>query len=220
MSFPAALYEKSILKEDQSNMKHAKKGQWGYFKSERIRRILMTAGIFGIAFLILITSTLYFGTNKNIMTVVAMVCMIPGAMSLTSVIMFAMRKSLPEEEYRVLEAHEGTLTAAYEMYFTSEKQNALVDCLVICGTEVVGYVSDQKTDARFAADHLQKMLRADGFKTSVHMLTDRRKFIERMDSLNEHADELRAGLSYTPDPAYEGYGREDMIRHCALNVAL
>ena len=124
------------------------------------------------------------------------------------------------EEYRELNSHVGNLTAAYELYLTSQNQNALVDCLVICGNEVVGYISDKKSDPRFAADHLQKMLRADGFKTSVHMLTDIRKFTERMDSLNAHADELRSGLSFKPDPAYEGYGREDMIRHCALNVSL
>ncbi len=201
-------------------MKKAGKGQWGYFASERRRRIAMTCAIFGTAFLILITSFLYFKTKQNIMTVVAMVCMVPGAMSLVSVIMFAMRKSLPEEEYRAIHEHEGRLTVAYELYFTSENQNALVDCLVICGNEVVGYISDGKSDPRFAADHLTKMLRADGFKVSVHMLTDRRKFLERMDGLNEHADELREGLSFRPDPAYEDYGREDMIRHCAMQVAL
>lgn len=201
-------------------MKKAGKGQWGYFNSERKRRIIMTAAIFGSALLILITSALYFGTKRNIMTVVSMVCMIPGSMSLVSVIMFAMRHSLPEEEYRILCAHEGNLTVAYELYLTSEKQNALIDCLAICGNEVVGYISDKKTDPRFAADHLQKMLRADGFRTSVHMLTDIKKFTDRMDGLNEHADDLRKGLSFKPEPAYEGYGREDMIRHCALNVSL
>ncbi len=201
-------------------MKKARKGQWGYFNAERIRRILMTAVIFGAAFLILFTSAAYFGTKRNIMTVVAMVCMVPGAMSLVGVIMFAMRKSLPEEEYRALSAHEGSLTAAYEMYLTSNEQNALVDCIVICGNEVVGYISDGKSDPRFAADHVQKMLRADGFRTSVHMLTDLKKFTDRMDGLNEHAPELRKGLSFKPQPAYEGYGREDMIRHCILQISL
>ena len=201
-------------------MKRARKGEWGYFDSERIRRIIMTAVIFGIALLILFSGIVYFGSKKNIMTVVAMVTMVPASMSLVGVIMFAMRKSLPEEEYRELSAHEGDLTVAWELYMTSDQQNALVDCLVICGNEVAGYVSDPKTDARFAADHLQKMLRADGFRVSVHMLTDRKKFIERMDSLNLHAEDLRKGISFKPDPAYEDYGREDMIRHCALQVSL
>jgi hypothetical protein len=41
-----------------------------------------------------------------------------------------------------------------------------------------------------------------------------------MDSMNEHADELRKGLTFTPGEAWKGYGREDMIRHSALAVSL
>ncbi|MBQ6376357.1 MAG: hypothetical protein IJJ52_01830 [Lachnospiraceae bacterium] len=201
-------------------MSKARKGEWGYFRSERKRRILMTVALLAIPVLILVSSYLYFGTRQNLMTVVAMVGMVPFAMSIVSTIMFFLRQSIPEEEYRSIAEHEGNLTVAYELYFTSEKQNALVDCIAICGTELVGLVTDPKTDARFAADHLTKMLRADGYRMHVHMLTDEKKFLERMDSLNAHADSLRAGLSYKPSPGYEEYGREDMIRHLALQYAL
>ncbi len=198
----------------------AKKGEWGYFDAERKRKIAQSVILFCIPLLILITSRLYFGTQKNVMTVVAMVGIVPACMSLVSVIMFMFRKSLPEEEYRELSAHEGDLTVAYELYMTSEKRNALVDCLAVCGNEVVGYVSDPKTDLQFARDHLQKMLRADGFKVSVRMLGDRKHFIERLDGLNAHAEDLRKDIRYEAPAGYEGYGREDMIRHCALNISL
>ena len=198
----------------------SRKGEWGYFSSEKRRRILTTSVLFAIPIFIYVTSFLYFGTRRNLMTVVAMVGIIPAAISCVGLIMILMRRSLPEEEYRELHAHEGNLTVAYELYLTSEKQNALVDCLAICGSEVVGYVSDPKTDLHFAQDHLQKMLRAASFKVSVHMLGDRRQFIRRMDSMNEHADDLRKGLTFTPGEAWKGYGREDMIRHSALSVSL
>ncbi len=201
-------------------MMKAKKGEWGYFKAQRLRRLIMTIVLFAIPTLILLTSILYFGTRKNVMTIVAMVGMIPAAMSMVNLIMLIMRKSLPEEEYRAIKPHEGELTVAYELYMTSEKQNAMVDCIVICGNELVGLVTDPKTDRRFAQDHLQKMLRADGMKVSVHMLSELRKFTERMDSLNAHADDLRAGIHFQEKEGYEGYGREDLIRHYALNYSL
>ena len=142
----------------------SKKGEWGYFRSQKRRRALITVVLFAIPILILVTSWLYFGTRNNIMTIVAMVGLIPASMSMVNLIMFLMRKSLPEEEYREISAHEGGLTVAYELYLTSEKRNALVDCIAICGNEIVGLVTDPKTDKRFAKDHLQKMLRADGFE--------------------------------------------------------
>ncbi len=198
----------------------AKKGEWGYFEAQKRRRFLTTAVLFAIPLLILVTSTIYFGTRRNFMTIVAMVGLVPASMSLVNLIMFLLRKSLPEEEYRTLHEHEGDLTVAYELYMTSEKQNAMVDCIVICGNEIVGLVTDPKTDRRFAADHLQKMLRADGYKASVHMLGDIKKFTERMDSLNAHADELRSGIQQREREGYEGYGHEDLLRHFSLNYSL
>ena len=198
----------------------AKKGEWGYFEAQKRRRFFTTAVLFAIPLLILVTSTIYFGTRRNFMTIVAMVGLVPASMSLVNLIMFLLRKSLPEEEYRTLHEHEGDLTVAYELYMTSEKQNAMVDCIVICGNEIVGLVTDPKTDRRFAADHLQKMLRADGYKASVHMLGDIKKFTERMDSLNAHADELRSGIQHREREGYEGYGHEDLLRHFSLNYSL
>ncbi len=81
----------------------AKKGEWGYLEAQRIRRLVITILLFSIPALIFMTSMLYFGTNKNIMTIVAMVGIVPASMSLVNLIMFLMRKSLPEEEYRAIQ---------------------------------------------------------------------------------------------------------------------
>lgn len=196
------------------------KGEWGYFRKEKRRKILFTLILLAIPLFILFTSEAYFGTRQNILTIVAMVGLIPFAMSLVNLIVLFMHKSLPDEEYNAIHPHEGSLTVAYELFMTSEKQNALVDCLAICGNELVGYISDKKSDPRFAADHLKKMMRADGFRVNVHMMTDLEKFTDRLDSLNEHADSYRQGLTFKPDPAYRGYGREDMIRHYVLSICL
>ena len=166
----------------------AKKGEWGYLEAQRIRRLVITILLFSIPALIFMTSMLYFGTNKNIMTIVAMVGIVPASMSLVNLIMFLMRKSLPEEEYRAIHEHEGDLTVAYELYMTSEKQNAMVDCIAICGNEVVGLVTS-----------------IDGNKIF---------------SLNAHADDLRSGIEFQERDGYSGYGREDLIRHFALNYSL
>ncbi len=196
------------------------KGQYGYFRSEKKRRALVTFGFFAIPILILISGILYTGSKKNFLTVIAMVGFIPAAMSMVSFIVIMMRTSISRELYDAIDPHIGSLTYAYELYLTSEKQNALVDCLVFCGNEVVGLVTDPHTDPRFAKDHLQKYLRADGYKVSVYMLTDVRHFVERCDSLNAHADELRAGIAFKEDPRFPGYDREDMIRHTALNLSI
>ncbi len=198
----------------------SRKGQYGYFDHEKKRRLLLTIGMFAIPVLIYVTGYLYAGTRNNLMTVVAMVGMIPAALSLTGLIMIMMRRSIPKEEFDQIDPHIGVLTYAYELFLTSEKKNAMVDCLVICGNSVVGLVTDKKTDARFAADHLKKMLRTEGYKVDVHMLQDIRHFTERLDSLNAHAPELREGIPFKEDKRYPGLDREDLIRFAALNLSI
>lgn len=198
----------------------SKKGLYGYFDAEKKRRILMTVIFYAVPICLLIAGMLLTDTRNNILTVVAMVCVIPAAMSTVGMIMMLMRKSIPKEEYEAIDPHIGSLTFAYELYLTSEKQNALVDCVVFCGNEVVGLVTDKKTDIKFAQNHLQKMLRSAGYKVSVHMLGDVKHFTDRLDTLNEHAEELRKGIPFTPDERYPGFDREDLIRQAALHVSL
>ncbi len=202
-------------------MLKSKKGLYGYFKAEKKRRLLITILLFAIPLVIFVSGMLYSGTKDNILTIVAMVGLIPACLSFVGLVMIMMRKSIPEEEFQEIDPHIGTLTFAYELYMTDEKQNSMIDCLVICGNEVVGLVTDPKTDIHFAQDHLQRYLKADGWnKVSVHLLGDQKKFIERMDSMNAHEKELRAGIPFTPREAYPGLDREDLIRLTALNISL
>lgn len=201
-------------------MFRSRKGLYGYFNAEKKRRILMTVITYAVPLILLAAGIMMTKTRNNILTVVAMVCVIPAAMSTVGMIMMLFRKSISKEEYDAIDPHIGTLTFAYELYMTSEKQNALVDCVVFCGNEVVGLVTDPKTDLKFAQSHLQKMLRSAGYKVSVHMLGDVKHFTDRLDTLNEHAKELRKGIPFTPDERYPGFDREDMIREAALHISL
>lgn len=202
-------------------MLKSKKGLYGYFAAEKKRRIIITVVMFLIPLMIFMSGYLYSGSRNNLMTVVAMVGLIPASLSMVSLIMIMMRHSLPKEEFDAIDPHIGSLTFAYELYMTSEKENAMVDCIVICGNEVVGLVTDPKTNLRFAQSHLQKMLKADGWQgVKVLMLGDQKHFIERMDSMNAHEKELRSGISFTPREAYPDLDREDLIRLTALNISL
>ncbi len=196
------------------------KGQYGYFRKEKTRRAILTLGFFAVPIILLISGIIYTGSKNNLLTVIAMVLFIPASMSLVSFIVVMMRKSISEEMFQTIDPHIGSLTYAYELYLTSNEQNAMVDCIVFCGNEVVGLVTDSKTDPRFAKEHLQKYLRAEGYKVSVYILTDLKHFVERCDSLNAHAAELREGISFKQDDRYPGYDREDMIRHYALNLSI
>ena len=201
-------------------MSKVKKGQYGYFDGQKKSKFLTSVICLAIPVFIIYSSQAYFGTNKNIFTVIGMIGLVPFAMSLVSTIMFAMRKSIPASEHDAIAPHEGNLTVGYELYMTDEKKNSLVDCVCICGNEVVCLVTDPKTDQKFLKEHIIKHLKIDEFYCNVHILGDLKHFTERMDEMNEHADSLRKGLRFSPDERYPGFGREDMILHTLCTISL
>ena len=141
-------------------------------------------------------------------------------MSLVSVIMVFLHDSLPEEEYREISSHTGSLLMAYELYVTHEKASTYVDACAICGNNVVGFVSNPKADAAFTQEYIKKTLRGAGYSVNVNLMTNREKFIERMDSLNEHADSLREGIAFRPDSRYPDYNREEVIWTILTEISL
>ncbi len=201
-------------------MLKAKKGEFGYFSYERWRRFLVTLILFAIPMLILISGIIYSGSEKNILTVVAIVGLIPFSMSFVSLIMVFLHHSISKEEYDAISPHEGSLTMAYELYVTNEAHSTMVDSIAVCGNTIVGFVTDKKGDMRFTQSYIEKILRANGFHVTVNLMDNLSHYLERLDSMNAHADSLRKDIPYTPDPKYPDYSREELVWHTLLQISL
>ena len=77
------------------------KGEYGYIRSQKARRLGRTAALFALAFgVFAVGMILNHGDRKNIYSIVAAVGMIPGAMSMVSTIMMWMRHPVSEELHR------------------------------------------------------------------------------------------------------------------------
>ena len=201
-------------------MKFKRKGEYGYIRSEKLRRLLITGALFAIPIVILLTGMYINGTKKSILTVVAMVGCLPACKSAVGMIVMMLRRPMPSSLYDTIRPHEGSLTMCYDMYLTSYDKSCMLDACAICGNTIVGFCSDERTDTKFLETHITKTLRADGQTASVRILQDVGLFTERMDSMNEHEDSLRHGITYRPNPLYPEFGPEELIRQSLLNVSL
>ncbi|MDO5135166.1 MAG: hypothetical protein Q4D55_03855 [Eubacteriales bacterium] len=196
------------------------KGEFGYFRREKKRRFFITAILLGVPLFIFVSMWIYLGTRNSIWTVIAIVGCLPGCRSVVSLIMILLRKPMDEELYRQIREHQGGLTMAYEMYMTFYEKSAYIHALAVCGNTVVGYSGDPGIDGAFMAEQAQRLVRKNGYKVDVKILTELRPFLERLDSMNQHQDSLREGIRFTPDERYPDYTREDMIRHVLLNLCI
>ena len=63
------------------------KGEYGYLKKERKRRILIAAILLGVPLFIFISMWIYLGTRNTIWTIIALVGSLPGCKAVVDVIM-------------------------------------------------------------------------------------------------------------------------------------
>ena len=200
-------------------MQKASKGQFGYFRYERIRRLIITIITVLLPATIFVAGIIAYGTEKNLLTVMALVLVIPFAMAFVSLIMVCTHSSIPEDVHREIEEHAGSLTMAYELYVTHETASTMVDAFAICGNTVVGLVTEKKGDPKFTADYIKKVLRSNGIGANVSLMTDRKHFLERLDSMNEHEESLR-DVKFKPDSRYPDYDLEQTIWMFLTQISL
>lgn len=172
-----------------------KKGDVGYIQAQKRKRVVTTILFFLIPVVIFVSGYLYHGTRENVLTVVSIVGCLPACKSLVGVIMIMMQKTKPREYYQEILQHAGDLTMAYEMIFTTYEKNVRIDAAAICGSMIVCF-ADQEAQGQvsFITEHLTKMLKHNGYPTSVHVLTSKDKFIDRLDSLNKNKKSLEEGF--------------------------
>ncbi len=171
------------------------KGEYGYIRSQKARRLGRTAALFALAFSVFaVGMILNHGDRKSIYSIVAAVGMIPGAMSMVSTIMMWMRHPVSEELHREIAGHGGDLRILYELYLTTRDINLFLDATVVCGPYVTAYSSEKTTpqNIHFMEEHIRKSLMTERFKESVKIFSasEKDKFLERVDQIRAKKDEL------------------------------
>ena len=200
--------------------KSARKGEFGYIAAEKKRKLLLTAVLFAVPLFIFFTALIYFKTRLTIWTVITVVGCLPACKMLVNLIMLFRSPSLDQETYQKIADHVGELVVSYEMYMTFYEKSAFIDAFAICGNLVVGYSSDPKIDAAFMEAEAQKILKGNGYRTTVKIFTDLKPFLDRLDTMNEHRESLEEGIKFRPDERYPDLNRNQLIRHTILAICL
>lgn len=198
----------------------AKKGDFGYIHREKIKRLLTTLILFAIPLAAFVGGVLVTKTKNNIITVIALVGCLPACRSLVSTIMMWMQKPMDSAAYEKIRSHAGNLVMAYEMYLTTYEKSTFVESFAVCGNKVAGYSSRIEGSPQFVEQHVKKILKQNGYKTDVKVMTELKPYLERLDYLNEHQEELEKDIVFEPDSRYPDLSRAELIKHIILAISL
>ena len=160
------------------------KGTKNYLKTQRVYEIIRTILFFSISGALFAAGWISTGSRLNLLTIVAVLGILPASKALVSVIMFCRYQSLSETNAEKIEAHVQGLTCLYDMVFTGREKNYFVGHLTIKGNTVCGFTEQSKFDEQAFYQHLDQLIKVDSFKNvNVKVFTDLKKYIDRLDQM-------------------------------------
>lgn len=171
------------------------KGDYGYVRSQKIRRLGRTAALFALAFGIFAVGLIVnHGDRKSIYSIIAAVGMIPAAMSMVSLIMMWMRHPMAEKLHTEIAARGQGLRILYELYLTTRDINLFLDATVVCGPYVTALTTEQTEpkNIHFMEEHIRKSMMTEHYRETVKIFTssEKDKFLERVDQIAQRREEL------------------------------
>ena len=166
------------------------KGSYEHAKYKRTVDIIITIFLFLLSLGLFVIGYVATGSKKNLLTIVAVLGLLPACKMVVDVIMCFRVKPVEESVKEGIDASIGKLYGLYHMYFTSYDKNFPIDHLVITSNSVIGLSSDPKFDEKMFITHLKDYMRKDGIKDiTIKIFDDYNKYLNRLSEINNLDDE-------------------------------
>lgn len=161
-----------------------KKGAFGYPPHERKRVIIRTAAYFLISIAVFLLGYFSTGQKENLLTIVAVLGLLPSSKSLVSVVMYCKIPKFSETVYQEIAGHAGDVPVIYSMYLTSYRSNFPVNCFAVRGSNLIGYTEFPNCDTAACEEHIQGILKQNSIKNvTIKIFREKARFVERLDQL-------------------------------------
>lgn len=166
------------------------KGSYEHAKYKRTIDIIITIFLFLLSLGLFVIGYVATGSKKNLLTIVAVLGLLPACKMVVDVIMCFRVKPVEESVREGIDASIGKLYGLYHMYFTSYDKNFPIDHLVITSNSVIGLCSNPKFDEKLFITHLKDYMRKDGIKDiTIKIFDDYNKYLNRLSEINNLDDE-------------------------------
>ncbi len=144
--------------------------------------VLMSIGLFLIGYFTT-------GTERNLLTIVAVLGLLPACKMVVSLIMSLRVKSCDETVKDSIESHlssEKGYIPLFHLYFTSYDKNYYLKHAIITDNSLIGYSDSKDFNENDFGQHMSTMMRKEGLKDiTVKVFTDLNKYLKRLDEIGK-----------------------------------
>ena len=160
------------------------KGSYGYIANHRVVTAIRTLIFFGISIGLYAMGYVTTGSNKNLLTIIAVLGCLPACKSLVNFIIFLKASGCSTTLKDRVCAYDERLTTFYDMYFTSYQKNFAISHMALKGNVLCGVAENVMCDCNGAQMHLEQMLSQDGIKNiTVKIYDNTDKYIDRLSQI-------------------------------------
>ena len=160
------------------------KGTYGYIENHKAYAAIRTLVYFLLCVGLYVMGYVTTGSNKNLLTVVAILGCLPACKSLVNLIMFLKAKGCSQEMMQRVRKYDVDLTTFYDLYFTTYQKNFAISHMVLKGNVLCGISESSKCDVNEAEKHLEQMLAQEGIKNvTVKIFSNADKYIDRLSQI-------------------------------------
>lgn len=170
----------------ETQKKKPVKGDFGYMERQRKIEIIKTVVFFGLSLGLLLMGYLTTKTKTNLLTVVAVLGLLPASKSLVSMIMYLRVPKYNEAVWQTFEEKKGEVKILYNMYLTSYKKNFPINAFAIRGNNLIGYTEFEECDVEACQTHIQDLAKMNSLTgLTIKIFKEQKRFEERLVQLNE-----------------------------------
>ena len=197
--------------------KRLEKGTYGYIDKLKVQEWKKSAVMLAVPILVFLIGWVVMKTRLQIVTVIAIVGCLPGCNQVVHAILASRYHSIERKLYEEVEAERGSRLVLYENVFTTYDKNFVVDCILISGREVLGYSSEEKTDAKAAETHLTTILKQNSYKQNVKIMKNREAYLIRVKELASREPEE---VPFREDERCPGMTRDEVVSYILQSISL
>lgn len=161
------------------------KGEKGYFEQKKKRELVKTILLFAIPLALFVAGYVSTKTRLNVLTIVAVLGMLPASRSLVTLIMYLKSGVITDTDYEKIKDLVSPLTHSYDNVFTTYEKTYEIPSLVIRSGNVCGYASKKYPKIGDLEKHLETCIRKEGYSVNVKIFDSLESYVDRLQSINK-----------------------------------
>ena len=169
-----------------SQTQKIQKGNPAYLNKQKKAVFIKTLIYFVISLMVFLIGYLSYKTKANLLTIVAVVVVLPACKSTVSLIMYLRTPKYNEDILQNIQKAVGDISVLYHLYLTSYKENFPLNCIAIRGNNIMGYTEFDSCNATACEEHIQLIAAQNSMKNlniKIFKGSEYKKYIERLTQL-------------------------------------